>query len=325
MNIDVQTLYRRLRSALTDIVGAGEAAPTAKLIFLALKGWDTTDLVVHAPDEVSDFILQRVDEILDRLRRHEPIQYILGQGRFYGMDLRVTPATLIPRQETEELVDLIVKRFSRTSDLRVLDVGTGSGAIAIALSRNLPFASVTAIDISEPALDVARDNAARLHAKIDFIRQDIFHWEPAPQSFDIIVSNPPYVLESEKKEMEANVLDYEPASALFVPDSDPLRFYRRIALIALRALAPGGSLYFEINPLCAEAIRKMLQDMGFEDVSLFQDISHRNRFISALCPKTSESRGYPPAHGRPLLALGAMRGGYPRENPQSRNPATRRR
>lgn len=256
----------------------------ARLIFRTLKGWDTTGLVIHAADDLSDFTMQRIDNILERLSHGEPLQYILGEARFYGMDLHVSPATLIPRQETEELVDLIVKRHRGEKDLRVLDVGTGSGAIAIALSRHLEFPEITAIDVSREALDVATRNASELHARIKFIEADIFEYQPAPHSFDIIVSNPPYVLESEKKDMERHVLDYEPASALFVPDDDPLRFYRRIAEIGRDALTEGGALYFEINPLCADTLLQLLIGMGYVEVETHEDISHRRRFITAIHP-----------------------------------------
>ena len=196
------------------------------------------------------------------------------------MDLKVDRSVLIPRHETEELVDLIVDGNKGRQDLRVLDIGTGSGAIAIALSRNLPFAHVTAIDISEAALKIARENARALHADIDFIRQDVFTWQPAPESFDIIVSNPPYIANSEKAAMDSNVLDYEPHSALFVPDSEPLIFYSRIATIAIGALAGGGRLYFEINPLFAADLVRMLGAEGFRDIEVHKDISRRDRFIS---------------------------------------------
>ena len=155
MNIDgitVEERYRQLRQELTPIVGPGEATSMARLIFHSLKGWDTTGLVIHAPDILSPFILERIDEILARLEKGEPLQYILGEARFYGMTLEVGPATLIPRQETEELVELIIRQYDGISDLKVLDIGTGSGALAIALSLQLRFQDITAIEISEKAL-----------------------------------------------------------------------------------------------------------------------------------------------------------------------------
>lgn len=307
----VKAILRELRSSLEDIYPGGEANAIARLIFHNLKGWDTKDLIIHEGDEISSFIQSRIDEILGRLRNHEPIQYILGEARFYGMDLKVNRATLIPRHETEELADLIVADCSGVSDLRVLDVGTGSGAIAIALSRNLPFSKVAGLDISEEALKVAEENARKLHANIYFIHTDIlddskiwmdklprnfkpdfkagFKRDSTPDSeqcalFDIIVSNPPYVMESEKGEMDCNVLEHEPGGALFVSDENPLIFYREIATIGKETLAPGGRIYFEINPLQAANLKKLMEDLGYGNVMLHKDISHRERFLTAAIP-----------------------------------------
>lgn len=281
MQTTLEERYRLLRQELTPLFGVGEATSIARLIFHSLKGWDTTGLVVHAADVLSPFILTRIEEILNRLKSGEPIQYILGEGRFYGMTLKVTPAVLIPRPETEELVELIVKEADERPDLRVLDIGTGSGAIAIALSRNLRFPKIDAVDISSEALKVAEENARMLHAPVRFLCEDIFRWAPDDRSLDIIVSNPPYICEKEKKDMEKNVLDYEPHGALFVPEDDPLLFYRRIAEIGQDALVEGGKLYFEINPLYAVDLRGMLERMGYRQVCLVEDISRRKRFAIA--------------------------------------------
>ena len=285
MNTKVETVYRELRQRLARLTGSdGEATAMARLIFHAVKGWDTTALVIHAADDLSESTIDIIEKILERLRYGEPLQYILGEAGFYGMNLRVTPATLIPRQETEELVEIIVDEMKGRRDLRVLDVGTGSGAIALALSRNLEFPDVTAMDVSREALEVARENAARLHARIRFLEADIFIWEPSPRSFDIIVSNPPYVMERERKDMERHVVEHEPASALFVPDDDPLLFYRRIADIGTRALVAGGRIYFEINPLCADDMVDMMRSMDYNDIRLATDISRRRRFLTATAP-----------------------------------------
>lgn len=279
----VGELARELRFILARHYGEGEARAMTGLVFHHLKGWNATDLVINYDLVVSDYILDKINVIMDRLVRGEPLQYILGEARFYGMDLYVSPSVLIPRPETEELVDIIVKH-NPGPDLRVLDIGTGSGAIAIALSRNLPFSKVTAIDISEDALAVARKNADALHARINFMHADVFTYEPASDSFDIIVSNPPYVAESERKDMDRNVLDYEPAQALFVSDDRPLIYYSRISEIAIRSLVPGGRLYFEINPMFADSLRAMLESDGFVSVEIMEDISRRKRFASAVRP-----------------------------------------
>lgn len=277
----VKEYIKEIRNKLTPLYGEGEAKAMTRLIFHSLKGWNVTDMIIHEGDTVSDYIDGKIKEILKRLLNHEPIQYILGEAYFYGMNLEVDRSTLIPRPETEELVDMIVKRWNRQNDLRVLDIGTGSGAIAIALSRNLPFSKVSALDISEGALKIAESNAKKLKADINFIHDDVFNYSPSADSFDIIVSNPPYIDESEKADMERNVLDYEPHSALFVPDSNPLIFYSRIIEIASVALHRGGMLYFEINPRHSQDLVMLLRHEGFSDVEIHQDIAGKERFISA--------------------------------------------
>lgn len=279
--MQVEDFARSLRARLEGMYGTGEATAMVRLIFNVMKGWSATDMIVNADREISDMFRNQVGKVMERIERGEPIQYVLGTARFYGMDLKVDSRVLIPRPETEELVDMIVARFKNREDLKVLDIGTGSGAIAIALSRNLPFSDVTGIDLSEGALQVARENAADLHARISLIHADIFKWMPEPDSLDIVVSNPPYIPEEEKRDMETNVLDYEPASALFVPDSDPLVYYRRIAEVASVGLRVDGIIYFEINPRFAEQIKKMLEERGYLDVEVTQDISRRDRFVSA--------------------------------------------
>lgn len=279
--ITVSALAREMRKRLEPRYGQGEAKAMTSLIFHHLKGWNATDMIINADRPVSEYVLEKANDILGRLDSGEPLQYILGEARFYGMDLKVSPAVLIPRPETEELVDLIV-RENKGNDLRVLDIGTGSGAIAIALSRNLPFSEVTAIDISSAALAVTRENASALHARIVLLEQDVFTYAPAPDSFDIIVSNPPYIARSESKDMDSNVLDYEPHMALFVPDDDPLLYYSRIAEIGRSALTGHGKLYFEINPRFADILATMLRSEGYVDVRIIDDISHRRRFAAAI-------------------------------------------
>lgn len=281
--LTVVQLKKDMRSRLTPLYGEGEANAMVRLIFHSLKGWSATDLIIHEGDTVSDYLKGKTDEIISRLLRYEPIQYVLGEAYFFGMHLEVNPSVLIPRPETEQLVDIIIKE-NPGEDLRVLDVGTGSGAIAIALARNLPFSKVTAIDISEGALDTARRNAARLKTRINLIHADIFTFQPLAGSFDIIVSNPPYIAEEEKKGMEQNVLLYEPHTALFVPDATPLIFYSRIAETGKTALTEGGRLYFEINPRFVGAIIDMLAKEGYSDIKSENDSFGKTRFISAIKP-----------------------------------------
>lgn len=276
----VRETITELRERLSPIYGYDEARAMIRLIFNNLKGWDTTDLLINEDQPVSDYIRGKIVGILARLLKNEPIQYILGEARFYGMTLKVDRSTLIPRHETEELVDIIVDE-NKESDLRVLDICTGSGAIAIALARNLLFPKVSALDISPDAVKIAEENARDLHADINFFVEDVFRYEPEPDSFDIIVSNPPYVDESEKSDMELNVLEYEPSSALFVPDDNPLVFYSRIFEIATTALSARGKIYLEINPRHASDLRTLASREGFHDIRIIKDISQRDRFLAA--------------------------------------------
>ena len=278
----VAGLFRSLRIRLAEKVGEREAKEMALIIFENLKGWSMTDILVKGDKEVSDFIAQKAHDIADRIILHnEPIQYIFGSAHFYGMTFEVNRATLIPRPETAQLVDMIVDDNSGKSDLTVLDIGTGSGCIAISLARNLKFAVVSAIDISAEALQVARRNATALKANVNFIKQDIFTAIPSPDSLDIIVSNPPYIADSEAEAMDANVLEYEPHTALFVPDSDPLRFYSCIGEFAAVALKHGGKIYYEINPLYAEKLRNSMQNCGWRDIEIIRDMYGKNRFLTA--------------------------------------------
>ncbi len=279
----IGALRRRIEAYLTPIYGEWEARSMTRLAFHNIKGWDNTTLVINGDCPASDYLVEKMDDILHRLSEHQPIQYILGEARFYGMDLLVNPSVLIPRPETAELVDLIIKQ-NPDPDLRVLDVGTGSGAIAIALKRNLRFPIVEALDISADALDVARKNARSLRVDIDFRQEDIFKCELPENYYDIIVSNPPYIPTSEQKDMERNVLDYEPHLALFVPDDNPLIYYSRIAYLAFFALKSGGKIYFEINPRFADDLKRMLEFNGFLDVRIFDDSLKRRRFIAAETP-----------------------------------------
>ena len=265
---------------LTPIYGDSEARWLFRTIMEHLKGWNQVELALRADKEVSDFIVGRVDEAVGRLLQGEPVQYIYGDTYWYGMTLKVSPAVLIPRPETEELVDIIVKNNPK-SDLKVLDICTGSGCIAVALARSLNFPEVSGIDISDDALAIARANADALKVKVNFSKADALSLPEIENTFDIIVSNPPYVLESEKSGMAKNVLDHEPHIALFVPDNDGLKFYKAIALYAKRALTDKGRLYFEINPLTAGQLKSWMEGEGWNDVELLTDMYGKTRFMIA--------------------------------------------
>lgn len=250
-----------------------------RIIFDDVMHYQQVDIIIHDDDQLPDFFQSRLEDIIDRLKHDEPIQYILGEARFHGRSFNVTKATLIPRPETEQLVDLIIDE-NKASDLRVLDIGTGTGCIAISLARDLKFPSISAIDISGEALKVAADNATRLKAKVNFEQCDILTATPKPDAFDIIVSNPPYVCDNERSAMSRNVLDYEPATALFVPDDDPLKFYKAIARYAATALSDGGRLYLEINRQFGEMTANLLND-DFIDVRILKDFCDNTRFVTA--------------------------------------------
>ena len=246
---------------------------------------------------------KQISEIIYRLKKMEPLQYILGKTEFYSIPLHVNPSVLIPRPETEELVDLIIKhQFSilnrhcevplfrngknRSNLFSILDVGTGSGCLAIALSKHIPNASVTAIDISEAALQTATENALLNKTSIRFIQADILNPKKTasfiPETFDLIVSNPPYIKEDEKASMNVNVLDYEPRLALFVPNEDPLCYYNAIADFAMQKLTPGGTLFFEINPQCVSLLIDLLHEKGFTQTEAIRDLSGKNRFMKVV-------------------------------------------
>lgn len=282
----ISQIWHRLVERLTPAYGEREARWLARVAMEYYSGHDRVWLLTHSDEQAGDYLERHAADVESRLLRHEPIQYITGEATFCGMTLHVTPDTLIPRPETAELVDLITDDYADTPDLHVLDACTGSGCIAIALARALRFARVRGVDISPAAVEVARGNAGKLRAarSTDFDVEDILTAQWPEQAYDIVVSNPPYIAESERAAMESNVLDYEPASALFVPDSDPLRFYRAIACGAAKALRRGGRLYFEINPLHADATAGCVRDAGFADVTVLPDAQGRRRFIKARRP-----------------------------------------
>lgn len=280
----MEATLARLRRRLEPVYGTGETQAIIRIIFRYLFGWSAVDMFMHDDAEIGPEAQEAINHIVKRLEDHEPIQYITGIAPFYGMEFHVDRRVLIPRPETEQLVDMIVDRYNSQEDLKVLDICTGSGCIAIALARNLPFSQVTALDDSPGAIEVAQENARRLKAKIKFVTADIFDYSTAADEYDIVVSNPPYVDESEKKDMDANVLDYEPGHALFVPDDNPLLYYSRIAEVAYNGLKPDGTLWLEINPLHAEALKALLASHGYTDISLINDIHGRVRFASARKP-----------------------------------------
>jgi release factor glutamine methyltransferase len=284
--------YLHIKSALEALFGPQEAAAMARWIltdvfgFTAIELYGGKDRTFSANDE------KQLADILRRLEKYEPLQYVLGRTEFDGLTLEVTPDVLIPRPETAELVAWIAEDVQASEDVRtdapgtdaprILDIGTGSGCIPLALHRRLPRARLTAWDISEAALAVARRNASAHQADIQFERCDVLEaGDAGGRTFDIVVSNPPYICRKERAEMHRNVLDWEPSLALFVPDDDPLRFYRRIAQLGRTVLVPGGALYFEINRAYGAETVEMLRGLGYRDITLKKDMEGNDRMIKA--------------------------------------------
>ena len=272
-----------LRNRLKICYSASEAAALARILCCEMLEQRTTDYVLDEPLDLDEEQGERIEESITRLLRFEPIQYIQRKARFLGRDFHVEPGVLIPRPETEELVARMLKKVPAKA--RIADIGTGSGCIAVTLALEVPGAQVQAWDISEAALQVAKQNAQALQANVDFIQRDVLVWEPEErEALDIIVSNPPYVTEAERDEMEPNVLLYEPEGALFVPNNDPLRFYRRIGQLGRDLLVPGGKLYFEINRAHGEETCALLRRQGYTDVHTDKDLSGNDRFVIATQP-----------------------------------------
>ena len=270
----------QLKNGLAGLAEPQEIQAMIRVICDDVFNYDQVDVALRQESELPDFAPERIADIITRLRRHEPLQYIVGSARFHGHRFKVAPAVLIPRPETEQLVDLIIDE-NPGSDLRVLDIGTGSGCIAISLARALKFAQVDALDVSRDALVVARENAAALKVKVRFFESDILSPQPLGR-YDIIVSNPPYVCWSEREAMERNVKDYEPGQALFVPDNDPLLFYKAIVPYAAQSLERGGRLYLEINQRFGNEVKRLLEDSGFDEVRIIDDTYGNPRFAAGV-------------------------------------------
>lgn len=269
-----------IRSRLQPYYTAEEVSALSRIVCCDLLGQAPTDYYLGKDIALSPKKEQELEDILQRLSRFEPLQYIEGRTLFLGREFWVAPGVLIPRPETEELVELMLKEIP--ADARILDVGTGSGCIAISLAKELPDALVTAWDVSPEALSVARVNARKLQANVRFVECDVLACQVDEVGlYDVIVSNPPYVTEAEKADMEPNVLQWEPSLALFVPDDDPLRFYRRIAVLGRDMLADGGRLYFEINRAYGREMVEMLRTMGYVGVRVEKDLSQNDRFVIA--------------------------------------------
>lgn len=279
-------IWHRIATSYED----GEARAIARILIEELFGLSYTDIVCGATDQLSADDTLRLDSAVRRIEQGEPLQHVLGYADFCGNHFGVNASVLIPRPETEWLVDEGERLMNGASNTapsapkRILDIGTGSGCIAISLKLRLGEAYVGAWDISEEALRTAESNAKALKAEVAFCKRDALRAEESVAPWDLIVSNPPYICDSERADMDDNVLLHEPHTALFVPDNDPLRFYRAIARYALRSLSNGGSLLFECNTRYAEATGEMMREMGFEDVTVNDDCFGLPRFVKGSSP-----------------------------------------
>lgn len=273
-----ETLWHRLLSVYDE----GEAKAVVRYVLDVRFGLSLSDILCGKVTQLSSDDQAELEKIMLRLANAEPVQYVLGVAEFCGRQYHVRPGVLIPRPETADLCREIIADVALRDAYAVLDIGTGSGCIAITLSLDIPQSEVTAWDISEEALQISRENAKTLNASVRFEHQDILQKYADTERWDIIVSNPPYICDKERTSMERNVLCFEPHQALFVPDEEPLLFYKAIADYAIKALRKGGVLYFELNPIHALETEKFVHSIGFSEVSLRKDQFDKLRFLKAI-------------------------------------------
>lgn len=282
----IQAAFTQIITSLAPIHDQREAGNIAHIVMEHVTGLSKMDRIVYKEKELTDQQSAQLAAALRALLEHQPVQYVTGCSWFYGMELQVNANVLIPRPETEELVEWIVQdvRDSKLLNRRILDIGTGSGAIPLALKKELPAATVWALDVSPGALDTARANAQLQKLDVHFEQVDILDITAARSlpMFDIIVSNPPYICQRERTDMQEQVVAYEPSIALFVPDEDALLFYRQIGLLAKEKLNPGGALYFEINEAFGKETAELLRKQGYINVEVRKDLFGKDRMVKAV-------------------------------------------
>ena len=290
----MQIIYK-IKQELSEIYSKEEIRSIISLIFNKLAGINTTDFLLLENKKLSQKIIEKIESAVERLKLNEPIQYVLGQTEFCGLPFITDKRALIPRPETEELVEWVLELLSALrlrsateeaqsaseGELSILDIGTGSGCIAVTLAQKLKKSRVFAFDISLDALNLAHENADLNYIFVHFYHCNILKMSGFDHKFDVIVSNPPYVIHSQKAEMKPNVLDYEPSMALFVPDANPLLFYKHIIDFAKKQLNPNGFLFLEINHLFGKEIVKLLKTNNFKNIELKKDLSGKNRMIKS--------------------------------------------
>ncbi|AMR33067.1 hypothetical protein A0256_17420 [Mucilaginibacter sp. PAMC 26640] len=292
----IKDVFLNFHRELDGLYGSQETEAITLMLLSEICDLSRAKIKAFPEDDVPAGALEKLPLMLKELKTGKPVQYILGNTEFYGLPFLVNPAVLIPRPETEGLVQWVLSASNGQSAISnqhpaILDIGTGSGCIAISIKKNMPFATVSAIDISPDALRTAMQNAVINEADVNFILADILQIKSAihQSKFDIIVSNPPYVTLADKRLMQSNVTDFEPHSALFVPEDDPLLFYRVIADFALQYLSDNGLLFFEINEAFGKETVALLNDSGFTDIALKQDLSGRDRMIKATKPRYTKN------------------------------------
>lgn len=281
--MNIQAAFTYITNTIAPIYEPREAANIAHLVLEHITSLNKLDRIVYKDRDLAPAQQTRLEEAVAALLQHQPVQYVTGTAWFYGMELLVNRNVLIPRPETEELVEWIVEDVQAlgATALHLLDIGTGSGCIPLALKQALPTATVWGIDVSDGALTIAKANAAQQHLDVHFTQINVLD-EAATATlpmFNIIVSNPPYIKQSERLGMQQQVLDYEPSLALFVPDEDALLFYRRIVQLAASKLSKGGALYFEINEALGSEVVALMEKEGFANVQLRQDIFGKDRMV----------------------------------------------
>lgn len=281
--LTIKNLINEMTATLQPLYDPREAAAIASWYVCAKLGMERYELALRGNETLDESLMQEVRRDVERLAEGCPVQYVLGETEFYGLSFTVSPAVLIPRPETEELVQMVVQRYAGSAP-RIWDVGTGSGCIAVSLAKSLKEAKVFATDISSEALTVARANAERNGVGVTFACHDMFDIENLPfaeEKFDVLVSNPPYIPASDRAAMHRNVVDYEPAQALFVPDEDKLWCYKALASLARRVLAPGGTLWVETYHDYHEEMIDLFARHGFSEIRSLQDLNGRPRFLTA--------------------------------------------
>lgn len=281
--LTIKNLINEMTATLQPLYDPREAAAIASWYVCAKLGMERYELALRGNETLDESLMQEVRRDVERLAEGCPVQYVLGETEFYGLSFTVSPAVLIPRPETEELVQMVVQRYAGSAP-RIWDVGTGSGCIAVSLAKSLKEAKVFATDISSEALTVARGNAERNGVGVTFVCHDMFDIENLPfaeEKFDVLVSNPPYIPASDRAAMHRNVVDYEPAQALFVPDEDKLWCYKALASLARRVLAPGGTLWVETYHDYHEEMIDLFARHGFSEIRSLQDLNGRPRFLTA--------------------------------------------